>query len=341
MRLCAWGKTKLLPPGIRGGDPATPAPPRPPPRPPALRVSSVIGCFWANAQAARRTMLNFVMVAIVAIWRGTARACAAGGPRAGATADGAFPARSFQFARERRQRRQQTADHLLRLLVGQIALGVATLPGQADHHLRLVEGVHVQKHKALAQVILCARRPHHSRRGPHDGDRLARPRVIAVRARCPVDGVLEYAGNGVVIFGRGNQNRVCRADARFEFGDDARRLALVVLVVRRNAQQVEETPSGVSCCAARRSPRLMESLRRLPQIPRTVSGVSIPHWTTSKNPWRGHLRLPGRDSSRPLLRWPTQRRHEYWRGRQSVCATAALLVIIRPDSMLSGSGGTS
>src|ERR1019366_2685980 len=166
MRLCAWRKTKLLPPGIQVGDPANPAPPRPPPRPPALRVSSVIGCFWANAQAARRTMLNFVMVAIVAIWRGTARACAAGGPRAGATADGAFPARSFQFARERRQRRQQTADHLLRLLVGQIALGVATLPGQADHHLRLVEGVHVQKHKALAQVILCARRPHHSRRGP-------------------------------------------------------------------------------------------------------------------------------------------------------------------------------
>src|ERR1035438_8570106 len=45
MRLCAWRKTKLLPPGIQVGDPANPAPPRPPPRPPALRVSSVIGCF--------------------------------------------------------------------------------------------------------------------------------------------------------------------------------------------------------------------------------------------------------------------------------------------------------
>jgi hypothetical protein len=33
-----------------------------------------MGCFWAKAKAARRRMLNFVMVAIVAIRRGTARA---------------------------------------------------------------------------------------------------------------------------------------------------------------------------------------------------------------------------------------------------------------------------
>src|ERR1035438_1502566 len=82
IRLRAWRKTKVLPSGIQVGGPANPAPPRPPPRPPALRVSSVIGCFWANAQAARRKMLNFVIGAIVAIWRGTARAGAAGGPRA-------------------------------------------------------------------------------------------------------------------------------------------------------------------------------------------------------------------------------------------------------------------
>src|ERR1019366_7820361 len=86
IRLGAGRKTKLLPSGIQVGCPANPAPPRPPPRPPALRVSSVIGCFWAKAEAARRRrMLNFVMVGIVARGgRGTARACAAGGPRAGA-----------------------------------------------------------------------------------------------------------------------------------------------------------------------------------------------------------------------------------------------------------------
>src|SRR5450759_4454354 len=66
MRLRAWRKTKVLPSGIQVGCPAPPRPP--PPRPPALRVSSVIGCFWAKAEAARRRrMLNFVMVAIVAI----------------------------------------------------------------------------------------------------------------------------------------------------------------------------------------------------------------------------------------------------------------------------------
>src|SRR5450759_2976979 len=71
MRLRAWRKTKVLPSGIQVGGPANPAPPRPPPRPPALRDSSVIGCFWAKAEAARRRrMPNFVMVAIVAIrWR--------------------------------------------------------------------------------------------------------------------------------------------------------------------------------------------------------------------------------------------------------------------------------
>src|SRR5450759_1879687 len=71
MRLRPWRKTKVLPSGIQVGCPANPALPRPPPpRPPALRVSSVIGCFWAKAEAARRRMLNFVMVEIVAIREG-------------------------------------------------------------------------------------------------------------------------------------------------------------------------------------------------------------------------------------------------------------------------------
>src|SRR4051794_37570950 len=66
---------KVLPSGIQVGGPAKPAPPRPPPRPPALSVSNVMGCFWANAEAARRIrMLNFVIVAIVAMQRHVAPA---------------------------------------------------------------------------------------------------------------------------------------------------------------------------------------------------------------------------------------------------------------------------
>src|ERR1035438_4610069 len=68
MRLRPCRKRKLLPSGIQVTGAAIPAPPRPPPpRPAVLRVSSVMGCFWAKAEAARRRMLNFVMVAIVAI----------------------------------------------------------------------------------------------------------------------------------------------------------------------------------------------------------------------------------------------------------------------------------
>src|SRR5260370_18022529 len=104
MRLRPWRKTKLLPSGIQVGAPANP-PPRPP-RPPALRVSSVIGCFCAKTDAARRRkMQNLLIITIVAIGYGTAP--------------------SFHFARERRQRRQHAGDHLPGLLVGQIAIHVA------------------------------------------------------------------------------------------------------------------------------------------------------------------------------------------------------------------------
>ena len=79
------GRRNACRPAVQVGCPAKPAPPRPPPRPAELRVSSVIGCFWANAEAARRRkMLNFVTIAIVAIWYGTAHVGVAGGPREGA-----------------------------------------------------------------------------------------------------------------------------------------------------------------------------------------------------------------------------------------------------------------
>ena len=51
--------------------------------------------------------------------------------------------------------REQFADQVLGLLVGQVALIVEAFR-RIDHHFRLVHRVHVQKHESLAQMVLRA-----------------------------------------------------------------------------------------------------------------------------------------------------------------------------------------
>ncbi|HEX8138213.1 MAG TPA: hypothetical protein VF544_11530 [Pyrinomonadaceae bacterium] len=49
------------------------------------------------------------------------------------------------------------ADELFRRVIRQIPLRVKPLCGVANHHLRLVDGEHVEEDHHLAQVILSAR----------------------------------------------------------------------------------------------------------------------------------------------------------------------------------------
>src|SRR5262249_23298053 len=54
-------------------------------------------------------------------------------------------------------------------------------------------------HGGLREVIRRAGGPRGAGRGAHDRDRLAIPDVVALRARDPVDGVLQNAGHRVVV----------------------------------------------------------------------------------------------------------------------------------------------
>ena len=126
---------------------------------------------------------------------------------------------------------QQAPDHFLGLFVGEVACGIELLRGVCDHHLGLVDGEHVQEHETLAQVILRAGGALRTTGSAHHRDWLALPGVVAIGAGSPIDGILQDARNGVVIFRGGEQDRVRGLDAGLELGDPLRRIGLVVLVV--------------------------------------------------------------------------------------------------------------
>ena len=62
--------------------------------------------------------------------------------------------------------------------------------------------------------------------------------VIATGLPPPVDGVLEYAGKGAVVFRRDDQHRVGVLDHRFEAADGLRHVGPQVFIVMRQAGQV-------------------------------------------------------------------------------------------------------
>ena len=115
-----------------------------------------------------------------------------------------------------------------------------------------------------------ARRP-----SPRPGDHRT-PVESRGRARQPVDGVLEHAGDAVVVFGRGQQQAIARQHLPFEllgrrwqaFG------RLDVAVVQRDAadrRQFQRRVGSISSTAARSSALLYEPARRLPEMPRIRS----------------------------------------------------------------------
>lgn len=69
-------------------------------------------------------------------------------------------------------------------------LGTQLAPCASHHDLWLVDGVGVQEHQCLTQVVLHSRGPEPSWRCTHDGNSLASKRLVAP-SRCPVDGVLQ------------------------------------------------------------------------------------------------------------------------------------------------------
>src|SRR5216683_1900091 len=136
------------------------------------------------------------------------------------------------------QRYHQVADQVLRDLVQQIALGVEFGLRLADQHLGLVQGVHVEKDAAAAQIVLGARAAGHPGRGADDRAGLAGKRLVG-RTRGPVDRVFQDARHRIIVFGAGKQQRIGPGDLAPQ-GLNRRRKALGsnVLVVGRDLRDI-------------------------------------------------------------------------------------------------------
>ena len=107
----------------------------------------------------------------------------------------------------------ELTNEVLRYLVGQIPRLIKARSSICNHHLRLVDGEHVQRHHDLTQMILRARRADETNRSAHDRRRFAVPRAVSVRPRSPINRVLQHAGNRVVVLRRGEEDGVRLAQA--------------------------------------------------------------------------------------------------------------------------------
>ena len=130
------------------------------------------------------------------------------------------------------------------VLVLEVALFVEALRGARNHHFGPIHRVHVEEYEDLAQVVLGAGGADAADGGAHHGYRLALPRVVAVGSRRPVDGVLQHARKGIVVFGRGQQNGIGGADAPLQLHHPRRQGSLVILVEQRNAREIENIQAG-------------------------------------------------------------------------------------------------
>ena len=63
---------------------------------------------------------------------------------------------------------KQPADVVFCRLIGQVSLRIEALGGTADHHLRLINWIHIQKDEYLSQVVLRPGRADGSDRSAHE-----------------------------------------------------------------------------------------------------------------------------------------------------------------------------
>src|SRR5581483_2895398 len=99
---------------------------------------------------------------------------------------------------------------------------------------------HIQEYKTLAQRILRPSPAENSAGSAHDSDGLASPGAIPIRARSPVNGVLQDARDAVVILRRDEKNGIGCTDMSFEFHDHGWRIRFLVLVKCRDLVKAVE-----------------------------------------------------------------------------------------------------
>jgi hypothetical protein len=88
-------------------------------------------------------------------------------------------------------------------------------------------------------MVLSAGSPEASDGGAHDRDGLFVPCALAIGAGGGVDGVLEHAGDGVVVLGGNKENGVGSANGFLELDYPGCGLSFVILIKGRNSGDVE------------------------------------------------------------------------------------------------------
>ena len=122
----------------------------------------------------------------------------------------------------------------------------------------------------LPQVILHPRRAEDPAGDAHQRTGLPVPTVVPGRPGAPVDGVLEDAGDGVVVLGTAEEEGVRGPHGGLQLAHRGGRSfsrSWLKGGMPSSSKISMRTPSGASCCAARRAARLYDPRRRLPGMP--------------------------------------------------------------------------
>ena len=155
--------------------------------------------------------------------------------------------------------------------VGDRALAVEHTAGARHHQPPLGPQVRAERAEHRQPVVLREQCAEPARRGADDRERAAakNPRAVGRRARRPVDRILEYAGNAVVIFGRHQQHAIGGGDRLLERGHRLRdAFRLHVAVIERDAVQRARLQRHAIRYQLRRRAQQRGVVRAVPQAAR-------------------------------------------------------------------------
>src|SRR5258705_6025492 len=99
----------------------------------------------------------------------------------------------------------------------QITVLIESMCSIRDHDFRLIEEKQVESYKNLPKMLLGPCGSDCSERRAHDRGWFSRPGAIAIGTAGPIDRVLQYCRDGVVVLGSYDQNCIGAANALLEF----------------------------------------------------------------------------------------------------------------------------
>src|ERR1700730_5572872 len=122
----------------------------------------------------------------------------------------------------------------------QISVLIESMCSIRDDDLRLIEGKQVESYEDLPQMVLGPSASDCAQRRSHDRRRFSRPRAVALGPRGPIDRVLQYSRDGIVVLGRCDQNSIGAVNALLQFEHYWRWAFLVVFIEHRNTVKLKD-----------------------------------------------------------------------------------------------------